>query len=239
FSATSLTITGGISPDYTAEFGDPAVSIDYYSYEGSALGLCTGATLDTIGVISESNGTYSLRSYYQTDASNVDTANCAVPTMDNWDLEDWTTSDPAPGFVKGTPSEAANYSMTQSTENHTPGGQYCADLTWSTSENADIIPEYKHPVTPGTTYTCGAWFLDNDPAGRARVYIIWHTSAGDDNDFPSGGYTSDSADWQELTYSAEAPADAISVSCAIRLYDVSSNWDGDATVLFDDMSVSP
>ena len=162
----------------------------------------------------------------------------AVPSNENWDLEDWTTTNPPPGFEKATAAELASYSMTQSAQNHTPGGAYSAELTWTTQNNVDIHPQYRYPVTAGMQYSCHGWFLDNDPAGRLRFFIGWYNAADVlTRDF-SLTYTTDSAAWQELVYQSTAPAGAVAMICGIRLYDIAATWDGNATILFDDLSIS-
>ncbi len=240
--ANGITITGGASPNYAATIGSPPVPFSYYQYEGTALGLCKGAKLDSIGVGNNSNGVYDFRSYYKTDTSNVDLTGCAVASMDNWNLEDWSKTDPPPGFTKATAAELANYTMTQSTQDHTTGGQYSANLTWTTQNNVDIVADYAYPVTGGQTYSCHGWFLDNDAAGRARLYIIWSDGTNNLSQSPIPPYTVDNASWQELVTQHAAPAGATSMKCAIRLYDVPppapNVWPGTATVLFDDLSIS-
>jgi len=159
------------------------------------------------------------------------------PSMDNWDLEDWSTTDPPPGFLKTTTADLASYTMVQSTMNHTPGGQYSAELTWTTTNTVEILAEYRYPVVSGSIYSCHAWILDNDPDGRARLVLAWYDASDvATREFPTV-YTSDNPAWQELVYQSVAPVTAVSMTCGIRLYDV-AGWDGNATVYFDDLSIT-
>jgi hypothetical protein len=153
-------------------------------------------------------------------------------------LEDWSSTNPPPGFSKTTSAQIANYSMNRGTENHTAGGQYSAQLTWTTTDNVDIAPLYQYPVTPGTAYTCSAWFLDNDPAGRARLAMSFQLSTGAVDTAYSTSYTADNASWTQQTYERVAPADAVSMTCLIRLYDVGTPFTS-ATIHFDDLSITP
>ncbi|RLD30914.1 MAG: hypothetical protein DRI72_09775, partial [Bacteroidetes bacterium] len=85
-------------------------------------------------------------------------------------------------------------------------------------------------VTEGEEINASFWVADNDPAGRARLCIIYE---GASNYY--GTYSEDMAGWQQLTYTNLVPAGATSAEFQIRFYDVSSNWDGDATVFVDNV----
>jgi hypothetical protein len=222
-------------------------TIDYGTATGVVLraastsALCVGATFDILAPVSQYQADHRIQSFSANDFSNIDTTECSTVVVKNWDLEDWTTSNPPPGFIKRTTAQLANYTIVQSTQNHTTGGQYSAAVTWTVNSNVDVATQFKTPVTAGTDYTCHTWLMDNDPAGRSRVFIIWHTSGQDVTSFPGGatGYTADSATWQELTHTATAPATATAMSCGIRFYPVGGATFTTATVMFDDISITP
>ena len=54
----------------------------------------------------------------------------------------------------------------------------------------------------------------------------------------SNDYTVDSADWQQMTLTQTAPDLAVYARAYVRMYDVSSDWDGDASVAIDDWSLT-
>jgi hypothetical protein len=233
---TGLHVVSGGSPNFVATYGTAPITVNYYSFEGTELALCPGAVLDTVGIVDESDGTYTLRSYYATDASNVVLTGCFPPSMDNWDFEDWTTTNPPPGFIKVN----TGFTLTQATDPAPHGGTSSGLLTWATSSNQNLRTEYRAPVTAGSEYACHGWFLDNDSDGRVRIYITWFRA--DDtstNTFPSGstGYTVDGTAWQELVTTATAPTDAVSMACAVRTY--SQNGSTEVTVNVDDISITP
>jgi hypothetical protein len=74
------------------------------------------------------------------------------------------------------------------------------------------------------------WIYDNDAAGRARISALY---TGASNYY--GGYSSDQASWQELTYTGTVPAGATAAQFQVRFYDVAADWDGDCTILVDDV----
>jgi len=95
------------------------------------------------------------------------------------------------------------------------------------------VAEYHYPVTANTSYTCHVWFLDNDPAGRARPFIDWSSSSST----WTAPYTADQAGWQEITVTATAAAGDTWATCGVRFYDVAAPFTT-ATVLIDDMSIT-
>jgi hypothetical protein len=113
------------------------------------------------------------------------------------------------------------------------GGSSSASVTWITQNNVDIEAQYHYPVTSGTTYSCHVWFFDNDVAGRARPFIHWSNSSAT----YVNNYTTDQGTWQEKVTQGTALAADTWMTCGVRFYDVAP-WDGDATILIDDMSIT-
>ncbi|MGC9336712.1 MAG: carbohydrate binding domain-containing protein [Candidatus Cloacimonadia bacterium] len=111
------------------------------------------------------------------------------------------------------------------------GGSYSAKVTWTTTNTRHL--EQVVPVSPNTDYTFSAWIYDNDPDGQSRLTLRWEEEGGTyiSNDY--SGYTSDT-EWQNLTVSATAPANAGQARLRISVYDM-SGWDGDATIYADDV----
>ena len=56
---------------------------------------------------------------------------------------------------------------------------------------------------------------------------------GLNNEF-SNQYSTDDPAWAQLTHTVEAPADTAFIRGFVRMYDVSADWDNDATVNIDD-----
>ena len=106
----------------------------------------------------------------------------------------------------------------------------------TTQAEADL---FQGPVLiiPNTQYTYTLWVYDNDPAGRLRQWISWHTDSGWENNY-SGSYSSDSPEWQQLIFDYTSPSDADSSIVSLRAYDVSP-WDGDAVFYIDDAYFAP
>jgi predicted extracellular nuclease len=112
-------------------------------------------------------------------------------------------------------------------------GLYSVNLTWisPTQANCDFLSD-PIAVVEGATYACTTVVLDNDPAGRITVSFRWNTA----NYYP-GTYSIDSPDWQQVSCTQVAPTGATSLRVGIRAYDVSSTWDGNATVYMDDINL--
>jgi hypothetical protein len=101
-------------------------------------------------------------------------------------------------------------------------------LITQSQNRADLISA-PVKVSPGALCTLKVWVYDNDPAGRLRLVAFWNSSDAD-----YGSYSRDSAGWQELEMSVNAPLNADSARFALRAYDVEANWDGDAVFYIDD-----
>jgi len=112
-------------------------------------------------------------------------------------------------------------------------GSYSTNLTWisPTQGNCDFLSD-PVPVIEGETYACTTWALDNDAAGRITVSFRWNV-----NNYYPNTYTVDSPNWQQLSCNQVAPTGATSLRVGIRGYDVSSAWDGNATVYIDDINL--
>ena len=110
-------------------------------------------------------------------------------------------------------------------------GKYSAKATWTSTSNQDFDSD---PITvEAGTFYARFKVQDNDPAGRARIALIWE---GASNSY--GSYSQDNTDWQTLVLQGTVPDGATSVQLRVRFYDVSSDWDGDATVFVDSLFLS-
>lgn len=70
--------------------------------------------------------------------------------------------------------------------------------------------------------------MDNDAAGRVRLVTIF-----DNNNSYSNIYSADNASWSNIEYTGNAPTGATMAKIRLRFYDISYNWDDDATIYVD------
>ncbi len=97
---------------------------------------------------------------------------------------------------------------------HVHSGNYSLMVMSSDRENiySDTIT-----VIPGDTYYFSIWVYENT-TGRARLLVRWQNDRGNwDNDW-SSSYSSDSSEWQELTFSWTAPPSARKAMLGVRFY---------------------
>lgn len=141
----------------------------------------------------------------------------------NGDFENWTG-----GAADNWLADGGAIAITQNTTTVESGASSC-EVVWTSQDNQYLTSD-PFMVTPGIEINASFWVYDNDIAGRARICIIYE---GADNFF--GDYSEDMDSWQELTYSDLVPAGATSAEFQIRFYDISGDWDGDATVIVDNV----
>jgi len=196
--------------------------------------LCMGATFDlATGVVTQFDEFHQLKSFYAMDIANVDIAGCEpvlVSDASNWDFEEISAGEPPPDFEKLTLEFTA---LTTSDAAH--GGAQSCVLTWTSQDNQDLIQGLYSPINPGQSVAFSVWTTDNDAAGRVRLGVKFYDAEKTflNNEF-SNQYSADGPAWAELTYTIEAPADAAFARGFVRMYDVSADWDNDATVNIDD-----
>lgn len=96
------------------------------------------------------------------------------------------------------------------------------------------------PVQGGTTYTITYWFLDNDVNAKCRMWSAWMagTSALTDNAivFQPTTYSDNNSEWQQVTYTLEAPETATQLRFEIRTY---KEVESGGFIYFDGFSVVP
>ena len=139
----------------------------------------------------------------------------------NGDFENWTG-----GAADNWLADGGAITISQNTTTVESGTSSC-EVIWTSQDNQYLTSD-SFIVTPGIEINASFWVYDNDIAGRARICIIYE---GADNYY--GDYSIDQDSWQELTYSDLVPAGASSAEFQIRFYDISGDWDGDATVIVD------
>jgi hypothetical protein len=139
----------------------------------------------------------------------------------NGSFENWTG-----GTADNWLADGGAIVISQNTTTVEDGASSC-EVTWTSQDNQYLTSD-PFMVTPGIEINASFWVYDNDIAGRARICIIYE---GADNFY--GDYSEDMDSWQELTYSDLVPSGASSAQFQIRFYDISGDWDGDATVIVD------
>ena len=141
-----------------------------------------------------------------------------------------------PGFEDWTGGAPLEWSfndqtmvLTENTSNVYEGAASCQVLFTSQTQSEVNLISNTFVVTPGEELSLSAWFLDNDPAGRATLSILYE-GAGN---FYSEMYTEDGAEWQQIATTHLIPDGAVSAQLQIRFYDISGSWDGDAEITVD------
>lgn len=141
----------------------------------------------------------------------------------NGDFENWTGTTADNWLADGGAIEITQNSTTVQSES------FSCEVLWTSQDNQYLTSDAFN-VTSGIEINASMWVYDNDIAGRARLCIIYE---GADNYY--GDYSSDMDEWQQITYSDIVPSGATSAQFQIRFYDISGDWDGDATVIVDNV----
>jgi hypothetical protein len=227
-------LTGPDGLVQTPNAGDVMLRLD-----GGPTNLCAGAVFALKSAVLTQYGS-SHRIHVMNGAADldaVDTSNCkAAPLYDmsNWGFEEPDDTDPPPDFLK----VGAGFTAQRTTQQK-HGGQASCKLTWTSTDNQDLVAGHYFPIQPGQKASLAVWLLDNDPTGRARLGLTFYkadkTMAGG-SQF-SATYTADNAAWAQYTYSYTAPAEAAFVRGFVRLYD-HTGWTGSATVHTDDWTMT-
>ncbi|MFH1530016.1 MAG: hypothetical protein ABIK09_04670 [Pseudomonadota bacterium] len=231
---TGLTVETLAGADATVAYGG-LTGVPYRVEEPG--NLCVGATFDlATGVVTQYEDFHQLKTFYAMDIANVDTAGCA-PVVEsdasNWGFEEISAGEPPPDFEKLTMGFTA---LTASDVAH--GGSQSCVLTWTSQDNQDLGQGYYVPIAAAQTATFSVWVKDNDIAGRIRLGVKFYDADKIflNNEF-SSQYSTDADAWAQLTYPKEAPAGAAFVRGFVRMYDVSADWDGNATIHIDDWNL--
>jgi len=152
----------------------------------------------------------------------------------NGGFEQWSSGS---DFPPDNWIDASSFNATQNSDpQYVHSGNYSVRLELTSTSTQSFYQEVQ--VTPGETYTATFWVYDNDPAGKARIWLRWYDSSDSliDYEGPST-YTSDYDGWQKIEYTTQAPAGAAYCKVQLRGYD-DTDWDGDAVFYVDDASFS-
>lgn len=201
----------------------------------SAQGDCPpiSIALDS-GVVVQYEEEHYLMFYQEEDVEVLTPGDCQQGDDSNWGFEETEQNDPPADFEKGTSDFSATWSSEQA-----HGGANSCNLTWFSQDNQDFFQSYYIPATAGESVSFQVWVLDNDMAGRIRQSVRFY-----DSDFVtlsmeySSTYSEKSPDWALYKVQFVAPASTAFVRGLVRMYDVTADWDGDATVFIDDWNVA-
>lgn len=141
----------------------------------------------------------------------------------NGDFENWTD-----GAADNWLADGGAVVITQNSTT-TQSGTYSCEVLWTSQDNQYLTSD-PFNVTAGIQINASMWVYDNEIAGRARLCVIYE---GADNYY--GDYSADMDSWQQLTYTDLVPSGATSAEFQIRFYDISGDWDGDATIIVDNV----
>ena len=157
--------------------------------------------------------------------------------ISNPGFEDWNNNGAGGPPDSWTVSSSSLTASQEATSIHS--GTYSANLTWTTTSTVQL--EQLVAITEGASYELSFWAFDNEAGGRIRGNIRWEDGDGNAvGSYAYSGYSSDQASWQQLsTGAATAPAGAVNALIQLRCYDVSSGWNGSATIYIDDAALSP
>ncbi len=228
----ALVVSGWVMEKRVTYGASSSTLVAYDGFDTLTPRVCPGMVIDIQAPAGERDGVYNLTPFMRADFLRLDNAGCGSVDDSNWDFEDWTYGDPPEDFEKMT----AFFTATQETSN-VGRGSASADLTWTSTDNQDFYQAWFAPVSSGTAYTFHVWYYDNDPGGRGRTAIEPYdaTRTGGTKDY--GSYTADGTAWRELAHEY-TPAESGFLRPFVRLYDVSTGWDGNASILVDDWALT-
>lgn len=162
----------------------------------------------------------------------------------NGGLESWSNSTTADGFTPVTSGTfSSNNFLTQEiTIQHS--GSFSAGHTSQTS--TQVFANQEIAVTPGHSYTISYWVLDNDVLAKSRIWSAWVSGTGAastdlaaDVDIlrpnTADSYTTENANWVQVTATLSAPADANRFKFQIRTYRQATGEQG-GKIYYDDLS---
>lgn len=147
--------------------------------------------------------------------------------IDNSGFETWSNAQPTSWSTSG-----GAIALSKNTSNFHDGTSSC-QVDFTSDENQNLISN-SFAVTPGDSIYVSFYGYDNDPAGRARISVLYEGSIN-----VYGDYTEDMDSWQMVTYNDIVPEGATMATFQIRFYDVAANWDGSGQILIDQTSFVP
>ncbi|MBI9031592.1 chitobiase/beta-hexosaminidase C-terminal domain-containing protein [bacterium] len=146
--------------------------------------------------------------------------------MTNGDLELWDNATTPTGW------DVIENIQQEGTIIHS--GYYSAKQTAGTKDLRQDVTG----LIAGQSYTISYWYLDNDPNARSRMWSYWlsGTSTNSDNvaELRPDAYSTDNAEWQQITHTLTAPAGVDGFRFEVRTYNEGANG---GVIYYDDFSV--
>ncbi len=95
-------------------------------------------------------------------------------------------------------------------------------------------------VEAGKTYKVSYWYLDNDANAKTRMWTLWVDAANktlaDNTEMHSAApYSTDNAEWVQVSHQVQAPATATKLRFEVRTY---KDGAGGGAIYYDDFEVS-
>lgn len=171
------------------------------------------------------------------------TANAQTNLIPNGNFETWTNNTTPTNFAAvNSQTFSANNFITRETSIIKNGSS--AVKHQSQNDTQTVSPENLIPVIPGNNYTISYWYLDNDTKARTRAWHSWVSISNgnemeltDDRDaLHPTTYSSNSAQWVQVSFTLTAPSNATHFRFQARTYRQSATNVG-GYIYYDDFSI--
>ncbi|MFU8803867.1 MAG: hypothetical protein ACNA8W_08680 [Bradymonadaceae bacterium] len=224
FDASYVGDVGGLNAgdlandEYMAEASFETIGLGQYFYAFSGDGGDNWTFCDLDGELENSD--------------NVGSTTVTGPT--NGGFENWDATNSLP--LDWVASDGVGVAL-ETTDVRT--GSSAVELTRNSTDNAATeFSSTLQPIVGGHEYIIDMWFLEDTDHARGRHIHQWYDENGVSLANASfGAYTVNSPDWQVLSRTVTAPANAHFVRVATRIY-----TEGEATggsVILDDVTITP
>lgn len=185
-----------------------------------------------IGQGGQSSATYCLDNIRTSDVQGGGGEPTTGNLVANPGFEDWTDA-----LAASWDNATYNTGVTKSTNIKHGGSNSAMHTAPTASGNFKIQQEVS--VEGGKTYKISYWFLDNDANAKSRIWSTWLATGSvlTDNktELQPGTYSTDNAEWQQVTFQIQAPATADKFRFEVRTYKDNA---GGGFVYYDDFEIS-
>jgi hypothetical protein len=103
-------------------------------------------------------------------------------------------------------------------------GMYSCKMELLQAEVPYLISD-NYDVTAGDTYTFSIWYYDNDDRGELKFYAEFYDAEGNDIYGEDPVYSVDADEWQQVTWTAVVPDDAVEGYVWIKFYETDNYVD--------------
>jgi sugar lactone lactonase YvrE len=134
--------------------------------------------------------------------------------LENGNMELWAESDSlGVGPPIGWSNETDGMTSNREDEN-VYSDSFSVRLTWTSTDDQVLLSD-PLTVVEGDAYTCSLYVFDNDKGGRAQLCYYWGNGT-----VKNGGFSENSAAWQIMTMTENAPSEVTSLRIGIKLSDI-------------------